>query len=155
VTEEYVLPSVLPLPLVLGAPGPEMDAQVDELVRRDPTAAVALAMAIFRRLPTAELTAEVERHLGRTPGFVNARGESAERPPERLTVGVRSEEIPTTATENARCRCCDNLAAYRCHVSPRHNRRPLSCVADTTLCQLSRVADTTPCHVADTTPPLS
>jgi hypothetical protein len=121
-TTEYALAEPPPLPLAVGAPGPELDAQVDELMRRDPAVGAALALAILRRLPTGALAAEADRVFGRAPPMVDSNGEDAEGgglrdealAPERLTVPSTAEGAAAATnwyTRRRRCPCCDEYGS--------------------------------------------
>ena len=110
-------------PLQPAPVGPDLDAQVAELMARDPEAGVALALAIFRHLPTAALAAEADRVFGRAPGMVDGRHADAERAPEAvgqprareesttLAVQVRVANAPVAIVRRRRCYCCDDDAS--------------------------------------------
>ena len=87
---------------------------------RDSEAGVALAMAIFRYLPTRALAAECERVFGVAPGILGGDGADAEQAPvsrassrkdagpSRLTVEVSSAVPVTGVVRRRRCYCCDD-----------------------------------------------
>lgn len=102
-------------PLYPAAAGPELDAQVDELIQRDPAGAEAMALAVFRRLPTAQLGAEVERRYPSAPmpshateGDPGARSPAARSPPAGLALETRRPHA-LVVTQRVRCFCCDEL----------------------------------------------
>ena len=120
----FTLPSPPVGPIGPIAPvGPELDAQVAELMSRDRAAAVALALAILRHLPTNELAAELTGAFGDVPGVLAGVGSHAEQsthgassagaasatsPPTRLSVAVPSEERLSNVERTQRCYCCDD-----------------------------------------------
>ena len=123
-TDSYHLTSPHHPPLNVAPAGPELEAQVAELLRRDPEAAVALAIAIFKQLPTAALAAECDRVFGHAAPEQLVRMESLEiaesaqapsspiataarrQPPERLGVDVTPGAI-TPVVRKKRCPACD------------------------------------------------
>ena len=120
-TGGYSLSSPPLPPLQVAPPGPELDAQVAELMARDSEAGVALAMAIFRCLPTHALAAECERVFGVAPGILGHDATDVERSPmlhtpsrdgksgpARLSVAVSSGANVTAIVRKRRCYCCDN-----------------------------------------------
>ena len=107
-TNGYTLPAPPLPPLQVAPPGPELEAQVAELMARDSEAAVALAMAIFRHLPTGALAAEAERVFGRAPDMLNAAATAiVEQPPLRLAVDVSGGTV-TPIVRRKRCFACDD-----------------------------------------------
>jgi hypothetical protein len=108
-THGYSLPAP-PAPLLqVAPPGPELEAQVAELMERDSEAGVALAMAIFRYLPTGALAAECERVFGRAPDMLDSTAATmVEQPPLTLTVAVSAGSAATPIVRRRRCFACDN-----------------------------------------------
>ena len=121
ITGSYHLASPPTAPLHPAPPGPELDAQVAELMSRDPEAGVALALAIFRHLPTAALAAECERVFPSAPPMVDGCGVDAEKMPQvstpqrqrhgrddRLAVATSRSSATVSITKLERCFCCDD-----------------------------------------------
>jgi hypothetical protein len=111
-TDEFALARPPPIPLAVAAPGPELEAQVEELMRRDSAVAVALAQAIFRRLPTGALAVEADRVYGAEHGlneFAEARGRHSGEalPPRRLTVATAADGGSGAFHARERCASCD------------------------------------------------
>jgi hypothetical protein len=118
-TGDYELAPPPALPLDVAAPGPALDAQVAELMGRDPAAGVALAQAIFRHLPTGSLAAEADRVFGPAPPMVDGADAEVEggrtqggeaQPPVRLSVASTAEgAMNQTFTQREPCDCCDEF----------------------------------------------
>ena len=122
-TDGYSLPLPPQPPLLVAPEGPELEAQVAELMRKDPAAGVRLAMAIFRYLPTRALAEEYERVLGKAPSMLNKSGAHVERSPMQgasasphasagpASLGVMPVHgaVNATPTDWKRCMLCDPI----------------------------------------------
>ena len=135
-TGNFALAAPRPLDLAPAAPGPELDAQVARLCGSDPSAALALTLALVRHVPTAQLSAELDKIFGPRDWSLAPRGEDAadatdgdgdDEPepqathdgggsssqgsvPRSLAVSVispRHYSLAGPVTQRRRCICCD------------------------------------------------